>query len=287
MAPILSLAILALFALCEFRVFFRAQNPRPVHGCLPHRGQRAQRSPSVPQTAAQHLGAVSSSTLQNFHISRELKILQSAGTRSPQVLSSSLRYRWRALSSLTPVGWTTAPERPGAERSATAVRERAFVRFLYSAIFGAEPRRSAVLPRAQRDSALPMESVELADPTRGDNHGRIPSFLAETIAFAPGATGASSVGREFKRWWVSRRSTRTQVVNKWSHALSGANGSRSCPSWQQRARGLRVPALCDSFQLSQISVGAPGFAPWANGRVPTCPQAVCGTDGERWARKPH
>ena len=165
-------------------------------------------------------------TLQNSHASARLKNSPSAGTRSPQVLSSSLRYRWRALSSLTPVGWTTAPERPGAERSATGARERAFVHFLYSAIFGAEPRRSAVLPRAQRDSALPMESVELADPTRGDNHGRIPSFLAEKNTFAPGATGASSGGREFKRWWVSRRSTWTQVVNKWSHPLSGANGSR-------------------------------------------------------------
>ena len=54
------------FCTLRFWVFFRAQNSRPVHGCLPHRGQRAQRSPSVPQTAAQHLGAASSSTVQNL-----------------------------------------------------------------------------------------------------------------------------------------------------------------------------------------------------------------------------
>ena len=85
----------------------RSLSPRALRrSCPPHRGQRAQRSPSVPQTAAQHLGAASSSTLQDFKFPRSLQILHSAGTRSPQVLSSSLGYRWRALSSLTPVGKT-------------------------------------------------------------------------------------------------------------------------------------------------------------------------------------
>ena len=43
----------------------RSLRPRALkRSCPPHRGQRAQRSPSVPQTAAQHLWAASSSTLQ-------------------------------------------------------------------------------------------------------------------------------------------------------------------------------------------------------------------------------
>ena len=44
----------------------RSLRPRALkRSCPPHRGQRAQRSPSVPQTAAQHLWAASSST-SNF-----------------------------------------------------------------------------------------------------------------------------------------------------------------------------------------------------------------------------
>ena len=73
-------------------------------------------------------------------------------------------------------------------RGPVAARERPLVHFLYSAISGAEPRRSAVFPGAQRHSAVPTESVALREHNQQDNRGRNPGWRAEN-------------GREATKYW--------------------------------------------------------------------------------------
>ena len=82
--------------------------------------------------------------------------------------------------------------------------------------------RTDVFPRAQRQSEVPMESIELADPATRDSRGRIPRMPAETITFTSGANGREGRGAAgvVDEGFAAPRPR--QVVAKWWPAIFGA-----------------------------------------------------------------